>query len=248
MRPGDVWIRLAEVGNPPGRRFPPTRLPLKIGVVDFGGRAIGIPAGHAVAYRTFWTAGRSFVLSVDLAAKPPSRPLVREVNRLLATLVIRRTRPLVGPAGWRRLHRSLRLPRLEAGAACPRTVAGRSTPATAFGFGRGPAYAVVGTDGPVSLTGDRARAGASFHKTLWAIAPTYRGALLIRGARLAGSGIVRFHVGGPIRSELRLLPAEYGSRGWRYTPSNTMFPGPGCYGLQVDGSSFGETIVVSVTA
>lgn len=249
MGRGNVRILLAEVGNPPGRRFPPTRLPLRITRGDFAGRRSGFPASHAVAERTFWTAGRSFVLLVDFTTRPAPTRLLRQVNNILATLVIGPTRPLVGEAGWRRLRRPLRLPSLSVSGGCPRTRSGRTTPATAFGFGGRPAYAVLGAQGPISLAGDVVRDGATFQKTLWAIAPSYQGPLLIRGARLDRPGSVRFHLGGPIRGELRLLPALFGSHGWRYQPSDTLLPGPGlgCYGLQVDGSSFTEVIVFAAT-
>ncbi|MGH3009857.1 MAG: hypothetical protein ACRDLM_10710 [Gaiellaceae bacterium] len=245
MRRGDVRILLAEVGNPPGRRFPPTRLPLRITRADFFGRQPGLPASHAVAEQRFWTAGRSFVLLVDVATAPAPTRLLRRVNLVLAALAIGPTRPLVGAASWRRLHRPLRFPSVSAGGACPRTRTGRRTPATAFGVGVSPAYAVLGTHGTISLAGDVVQHGATFEKTLWAIAPTYRGPLLIRGARLDRPALVRFHVGGPIRGELRLPPASFASRGWRYQPSDTVLPGAGvgCYALQLDGTSFSELIV-----
>jgi hypothetical protein len=125
---------------------------------------------------------------------------------------------------------------------------GRTTPATAFGFGPGPAHAVLGTRGPVSLAGHVVRRRATFLKTLWAVAPSYRGPLLVRGVDLNHRGLVRFHVGGPIRSELRLPPAPFGWRGWRYQPFDTVLAGPGCHALQVDGNSFTELIVFAATA
>jgi hypothetical protein len=121
---------------------------------------------------------------------------------------------------------------------------GRSTPATAFGFGRGPVYAVLaGRNKIVSLEGDLVREGKTFHKTLWTIAPVYRGPLLVRGARIGRPGVVRFSLGGPVRSDLRLRSAVFGTHDWRYVPSSTVLPGPGWYGLQVDRTAFSETIV-----
>lgn len=247
MRQGDVRVLLTEVGNPPGRRFPPTRLPLRIDRRDFTGRAPGIPTDHAVATRTFWTAGRSFVLLIDSASKRVPERLLRQLGRTLATLAIRPTRPLLVEAGWRRLHRPLQLPTEPSNGACPRTRGGRTTPATAFGFGSGPVYAVLGARGAISLTGHITRDGGTLLKTLWAIAPRYRGPLLIRGAQLDGHGAMHFHLGGPIRTELRLSPASYGSHHWRYQPSDTVVPGPGCYALQIDGNSFTETVVFAAT-
>jgi hypothetical protein len=38
------------------------------------------------------------------------------------------------------------------------------------------------------------------------------------------------------------FPAEK-SKSWRYGPSFTIVPGPGCYAFQVDGTNFSKVIV-----
>ncbi len=249
MGRANVRMLMVEVGNSPGRRFPPTRLPLRIVDRDFTGRRSGFaPPSHAVADRKFWTAGRSFVLLFDFATKPAPKRLIRQVNRVLATLAIGPTRPLVGEAGWRRLRRPLQLLHGGTNGACPVTRVGRRTPATAFGLGSGPAYAVLGGRGTISLAGDLIRDTAIFHKTLWAIAPSYSGPLLVRGTRTGRAGVVRFQLGGPIRGELRLVPAPFRTRRWRYQPSGTVLPGPGCYALQIDGDSFTDVVVFEATS
>jgi hypothetical protein len=124
-------------------------------------------------------------------------------------------------------------------------VASNSAPRAATPLGRGPAYAVLGSSYGADLNGEIAKGGWHYHKTLWAFAPSYRGPLLIRGRRLDAAGGVRFHVGGPPLKELRVPPDGPRLR-WRYLPSDTLFRTAGCYGFQIDGRSFGETIVFRV--
>ena len=82
-------------------------------------------------------------------------------------------------------------------------------------------------------------------KTDWAISPRYSGWVIVRGEQLNGKG--------PVAA---LADATFGAivippgptantfAGWREQPSGTYVKGPGCYGFQVDGSSFSEHIVV----
>jgi len=98
--------------------------------------------------------------------------------------------------------------------------------------------------GVARLRDDVVRAGWRFHKTLWAISPRYRGRLLIRGRRVDGQGRVRFHLGGPLRREIRWLPER---RPWRYGGTSTLLRGPGCFAFQVDGVDFSDVIVFRAT-
>jgi hypothetical protein len=102
-------------------------------------------------------------------------------------------------------------------------------------------YAVLGGGrGIVSPEGDLVRDGQTFHKTQL---PLPSRPLLVRGARIGRPAVVRFSVGVAVRSELRYPSAAFGTHDWRYIPSSTVLPGPGCYGLQVDGTSFSQSIV-----
>jgi hypothetical protein len=105
----------------------------------------------------------------------------------------------------------------------------RAARAVGAALGRGPAYPV--------LVG--VHAGAN--KTLWAVSPTYRGALLIRGGSLDGRAALRFWPGRVRRMWWRGLWREERRR-WRYGAAATIVPRPGCYGFQVDGSSFSKRI------
>lgn len=155
------------------------------------------------------------------------------------------------------LHRPLAIPTMAPGAACPRTPGGRPSPDVAIALGSGPAYPVLGFEGErvppdpkalVPLYPEDRKGAAYWHKTLWAVDRSYDGPILIRGwAILAGRPL---WFGDPSFTgegkqgrvpELR-MPAER-SNSWRYGPSLTILPGPGCYAFQVDGKNFSKVIV-----
>jgi hypothetical protein len=155
------------------------------------------------------------------------------------------------------LHRPLDLPSVAPGAACPRTAGGRPNPDVAIALGRGPAYPVLGFEGNqippapqalVPLHSEDRKGNAYWHKTLWAVDPRYDGPILIRGGGIDPPRPLWFVVpsGTASRSQRRVrelhMPAER-SKSWRYGVSVTILPGPGCYALQVDGTTFSEVIV-----
>jgi hypothetical protein len=216
-----VTIDLAEVGNRPGTN---------------GFRVVDRPL---LTTRRFAMADRSFVLSVDFAANPPPGNLVRAASDVLGTL---RVRPPVPPGTWAALRRPLDLAALRPGERCHPAPAGRASRAVGVTLGAGPAYPVLGSPGGVAaLADDIQREGRYAHKTLWAISPRYRGPVLIRGRRLDGRKAKALHFGLLSRPqpELRLPPGA----GWRYAPSTTLLPGPGCYAFRVDGHGFRQRIV-----
>lgn len=109
-------------------------------------------------------------------------------------------------------------------------------------FVRGPAYPVLGSsEGVAELNDDVLRGRWYYHKTLWAVSPGYRG-LLIRGVRLDRRDPVRFHLGGAPSAEIRWPPQPGGARVWRYAPTATLLPGPGCFAFQIDGLRFSKVI------
>jgi hypothetical protein len=155
------------------------------------------------------------------------------------------------------LQRPLHLPHVSAGARCPVSSADRRIPfvqrfGVAVGIGRGPAY-------PIGLpTGQLALApAANFHsrkwagqKVLWFVLPSYRGPVLIRGARIDAPGRVRFETGDVPPLSLRIglhmstgTPSQTVPKGTRYVPSFTRVRGPGCYAYQIDGTSFSRVVV-----
>lgn len=157
--------------------------------------------------------------------------------------------------------RPLHLPRVAHGARCP---VARADPRVSFvrrfgvgpGLGRGPAYPVGLPEGRLQLAPagnfhSRAWAG---QKVLWFVRPSYRGPVLIRGARIDGPGRVRFQRGNVPPLSLRVpvgsTQAEPGSpvpKGSRYLPSYTRVRGPGCYAYQIDGSTFSRIVVFRAT-
>jgi hypothetical protein len=155
------------------------------------------------------------------------------------------------------LHRPLDLPTVASGAPCPRTPGGRPSPEVAIALGSGPAYPVLGFEGNrvppspkavVSLYANERKGNAYWHKTLWAVAPDYDGPVLIRGAGIDPPQALRFvepssTVGGSERDVRELEMRAERSDSWRYGPSLTILPGPGCYAFQVDGTNFSSVIV-----
>ena len=146
---------------------------------------------------------------------------------------------------WAALARAVQIPHLAPGAACPRSSGRHVSAAYGIALGEGPVYPIGLADGVLSTY---AVDGTYRQKVLWVSAASYQGPVLIRGARLDGSDVVQFSTGdsGPT-SEFRLL--EPGARssnqeaGWREWPSYTTVPRLGCYGYQVDGTSFSSVIV-----
>jgi hypothetical protein len=155
------------------------------------------------------------------------------------------------------LHRPLHFPTLAPRTACPVTPGGRPNPDVGIALGSGPAYPVLGFEGkrvppdPKALvplhTEDR-KGNAYWHKTLWAVDPRYDGSVLIRGWDMDLRQSLWFvlpsaTVGGKQRRVRELRMRAQQSNRWRYGPSLTIFPGPGCYAFQVDGTTFSDVII-----
>jgi len=146
------------------------------------------------------------------------------------------------------LHRPLDLPSLGPDEPCPRTPGGRPNPDVGIALGSGPAYPVLGLEkappspkGVVQLYDNERREGRYWHKTLWAVDPEYDGRVLIRGRGLDPPRDLLFDVDARELEELEFRAQETDS--WRYGPSVTILPGPGCYAYQLDGADFSEVIV-----
>jgi hypothetical protein len=171
------------------------------------------------------------------------------------------------------LHqRPLHLPTVAAGIPCP------ISPSHTFPAGGGftGAYVAVG-DGPFTLTmsgkipvnfnpqppDSYAGTGWPGMKVIWRVSADYSGPLLLRGARIDGTGALRFdHYLGAIDSQSAVdgSPANgtaYPDLAYDTTsnvstvttyPSAIRVQSPGCYGLQVDGTNFSEVITFQVTS
>jgi hypothetical protein len=134
-------------------------------------------------------------------------------------------------------------------ASCPVEGAPRTRPevrAVAFAYGEGPVFVGLGaSDGVVRYTVDtRSHDGWHYYKTLWAIAPTYAGQVVITGKQIGGTTELRFNPGArfPGQKELQLRFPQDDSGKWRYGPSDTLIQAPGCYAFHVAGAGFKQTI------
>jgi hypothetical protein len=159
---------------------------------------------------------------------------------------------------WARLHRPLHLPRPAPGAACPvspvdpRVDWARINIFGGSGIGRGPVYpGLGGSGGRLYARPDRFGGPWADGKVFWYVRPSYRGRVLIRGRRLDGPQGLRFDRGATLARELRIEP--YDSVGWDGQPvgsrgvaSGVRIRVPGCYGVQMDGTTFSRVVVFTV--
>ena len=158
-------------------------------------------------------------------------------------------------------QRPLQLPRLDPDSACPepsiRSVEGYDFEV----IGVGPVYSL-----PyrlhVSVNGSSryARNGWHWNKVVWARDPQYTGPVVIRGRQLDGPATLRFQwikVGHPAselaQSSLHVSPYSLessrltdGSGSWEEMMTWVVVRAPGCYGVQIDGVDFSNTIVFRV--
>lgn len=153
---------------------------------------------------------------------------------------------------WDNLRRPLHLPRIESGARCPVSSVGPSVPFRSFGvgdgLGAGPVYAIAGSpDGVVFVQRDEG-GGWPAAKVLWFVHQRYRGPVLLRGRRVDARDTLRFGEGTRPAAELRIARGESvawankppGSRG---KPSTIRVRAPGCYAVQIDGTTFSRVVV-----
>ena len=105
-------------------------------------------------------------------------------------------------------------------------------------------------DGVVRYTVDtKEHDGWYYYKTLWAIAPSYTGHVVITGDQIGGSNGLRFNAGAgfPGQKQLELrFPADDSGR-WQYGPSDTLIRAPGCYAFRVEGDALEQNIVFKAT-
>ncbi len=155
---------------------------------------------------------------------------------------------------WKALERPLDLPAVDPDAQCPvsaidERVDWREINTFGDGIGRGPVYPGMSSDATLTLRSD----GKTWlrSKIFWYVKPSYRGRVLIRGRRLDARGSLRFGEERLAR-QLRIRPGQSvtwagqpdGSRG---VPSIVRAVSAGCYGVQIDGTSFSRTVIFRVT-
>jgi hypothetical protein len=160
---------------------------------------------------------------------------------------------------WSELRRPLHLPAVAPGTRCPvshvdrRVAWSRIRIFGTSGIGPGPVYPGLGaTSGLLNATKDTQYGGQwQGQKVFWYVAPSYRGRVLIRGRRLDGPGWLGFDGARVPRDELRIEP--YDTVSWsgqpRYSrgiPSSLRALSSGCYGVQMDGTTFSNTVVFQI--
>jgi hypothetical protein len=122
------------------------------------------------------------------------------------------------------------------------------------GIGRGPVYpGLGGSAGVLSATPDTQYGGPwAGGKVFWYVKRSYRGRVLIRGRRLDGPQSLGFNGDKlPAAGELRIESWDTvswkgqipGSRG---IASTVRVRTPGCYGVQIDGTTFSRVVVFTV--
>jgi len=155
------------------------------------------------------------------------------------------------------LRRPMRLPHLAAGTRCPVSAPGRMVARNeGKAIGPGPIYALsLGLFGhtavmPFVLPSPALFGGSAWGGQVlkWAGAPSYHGPVLIRGGKLTGRGGLGFGAGPVPLAEMDVPPGPPGGvglnpGGWRLWPGYARLRSPGCYGLQVDGTTFSEVII-----
>jgi hypothetical protein len=186
------------------------------------------------------------------------RLMIAVACALPATLAA--TQPVAASDPWARLHRPLHLQRLDPGTACPvspvdrRIDWSRTNIFGGSGIGRGPVYPGLGGSGGHldALPDDQYGGPWAGEKVFWYVRPSYRGRVLIRGRRLDGPQSLGFNGRRLPVGELRIhnysvaWPGQpTGSRG---LPSRVRVRASGCYGVQIDGTTFSRVVVFRVTA
>ncbi len=137
------------------------------------------------------------------------------------------------------LQRPVALPAVSPGSLCPVSsrVVSPELPKGSFvpnGFGGGPVYLTGQVD---RYSGETARL---------VVDPAYSGIVLVRGKQLDGPQGMPLVAAPPGPSPDLEIPAEPSSSYGREWVGQLVVSGPGCFGLQVDGVTFEEGIVLEV--
>jgi hypothetical protein len=189
---------------------------------------------------------------------------MRRAAPVMAALLVAAAVGLVEPLGasstpWAKLHRPLHLPRLAPGAACPvsridgRIDWERIRIFGGSGIGRGPVYPGLGSSGGRLTATPDVQYGGPWDgaKVFWYVRSSYRGRALIRGRRLHGPQWLGFNGRRLPARELRIergitVSWEGQPPGSRGIPSSVRVRSPGCYGVQIDGTTFSRVVVFRV--
>lgn len=152
------------------------------------------------------------------------------------------------------LSRPLHLPAVTRAEACPVTEGQNARNGYVFGlqFGRGPVSMIIGNRGDPGrgavILGTTGLPGWYALEGVWLSGNGYQGPFMVRGQRLDGSGPVAFGGSAPAMAAFVEPPGpDANTNGpYRTSPGSIWIRQPGCYGFQIDGLSFTETIVIDV--
>lgn|SRR5450631_634002 len=226
---------------------------LLLSVLELGGCSSNSTPTTGVAHPT--TAPPAIVLNLAQPGNPlPAPTTYSAVCDLLSSTCATQTAPPGGlpPA----LVRPLKFPTVSPGALCPTSEGAEVDIGGTGGFGG----IALGLGDPVRPLGPFTTHGIAQGnvsvdsswlgpKTLWYVVPAYQGPVLIRGSRLDGPGPVGFGEQ-PLVSALIIPPGPTLNEadGYRTSPGGTYVMRAGCYGVQVDGTSFSYVIVFEIPA
>lgn len=152
------------------------------------------------------------------------------------------------------LGRPLHLPAVAGKQACPVTPGenARNGYVDGLQFGSGPVSMVIGNRGDpgrgIAILGTTQLPGWYALENVWLSGPGYQGPFMVRGQRLGGPGSVSFGGSSPAMAAFVEPPGpDANTNGpYRTPPGSIWIQQPGCYGFQIDGLTFSETIVIDV--
>ncbi|MGH3149268.1 MAG: hypothetical protein ACRDOB_00855 [Streptosporangiaceae bacterium] len=152
------------------------------------------------------------------------------------------------------LDRPLHLPAVARGQACPVTPGQNARNGYVGGlqFGSGPVSMIIGNRGDPGhgtvVLGTTQLPGWYALENVWLSGSGYQGPFMVRGQRLDGPGLVGFGGSSPAMAAFVEPPGpDANTNGpYRTPPGSVWLQQPGCYGFQIDGLSFSETIVIDV--
>ncbi len=146
----------------------------------------------------------------------------------------------------------LHIPTLAPGDPCPVAPDTQVDPSFGDAVGSGPLYLVgLGQQGTVDLNQAADYRNGLYTVLLLAIAPpAYAVDMLMRGRQVDGSNSVLFTLspGSDLLGQWQLSPDAAGQSetGWLAWNGYIEVPGPGCYGLQIDGAGFSEVVIFRI--
>jgi hypothetical protein len=161
--------------------------------------------------------------------------------------------PAAISSGAELLARSLHLPSIDPELqGCPVTSGHPANdfepPNSAFAIGPGPVYPVMAAQSSATGTIPFYPIADGWHyaKVPFFSRPDYHGPVVMRGAQIDGTNLLRFDGHPALTSSIDLTSADaafHPVAGWRGWPTGILVRSRGCYALQIDGSSFSVVVV-----